>query len=103
MDLIPAQYVLGYSVPSKYGKTEIPPENFGQREVHLLGGRPDVQRELAKKMNVISLDCNRFTLDAGYGDYFVGDKFIPHKQGGYENCLTDSIININKIWDDHGK
>lgn len=103
MDLIPLQYILGYSVPSKYGKTDIPPENFGRREVHLLGGRPDVQRELAKKMNVVSLDCNRFTLDAGYGDYFVGDKFIPHKQGGYENCLTDSIININKIWDDHGR
>ncbi|MFC3881295.1 DUF6610 family protein [Algoriphagus namhaensis] len=99
IDMIPERYILGYSVPSKYGKTEIPPESFGNRKVHLLGGRPDVQRNLATIMNVVSADCNRFTLDAGFGDYFVGDKFIPHSKGGYENCINDSILNINKIWD----
>jgi hypothetical protein len=98
LDLIPEKYILGYSVPSKYGKTDIPPESFKNRRVHLLGGRPDVQRKLANFMNVVSSDCNRFTLDAKFGDYFVGTKFIPHKKGGYENCLKDSIININKIW-----
>ncbi len=101
LHLLPKEYILGYSVPSKYGKTEIPPEEFEGRKVHLLGGRPDVQRELAKKMNVVSADCNRFTLDAQYGDYFVGDKFIPHKSGGYDNCIKDSILNINKIWKDY--
>lgn len=101
IDLIPEKYILGYSVPSKYGKTEIPPESFGNRKVHLLGGRPDVQRELATKMNVVSADCNRFTLDAGFGDYFVGDKFIPHPKGGYENCIRDSIKMINFIWKDY--
>lgn len=95
---IPKKYILGYSVPTKYGKTEIPPESFKNRKVHLLGGRPDVQRALASKLNVLSADCNRFTLDAAYGDYFVGDKFIPHKPGGYENCINDSILNINKLW-----
>jgi hypothetical protein len=101
LHLIPEKYILGYSVPSKYGKTEIPPEKFGNRRVHLLGGRPDVQRNLANFMNVVSSDCNRFTLDAKFGDYFVGSKFIPHHKGGYDNCLKDSIININKIWEDY--
>jgi hypothetical protein len=101
LDLIPEKFILGYSVPTKYGKTEIPPEKFKNRKVHLLGGRPDVQRELAEKMNVVSADCNRFTLDAQFGDYFIGSKFVPHKIGGYENCLNDSILNINKIWEDY--
>ncbi len=101
LDLIPENYILGYSVPSKYGKTEIPPNKFKGRKVHLLGGRPDVQRKLAIEMNVISADCNRFTLDAQFGDYFIGSKFVPHHIGGYENCLNDSILNINKIWEDY--
>jgi len=101
LDLIPENYILGYSVPSKYGKTEIPPNKFKGRKVHLLGGRPDVQRKLATEMNVISADCNRFTLDAQFGDYFIGSKFVPHHIGGYENCLNDSILNINKIWEDY--
>lgn len=97
--LLPDEYVLGYSVPTKYGKTEIPRDNFKGRKVHLLGGRPDIQRQIAEELNVVSIDCNRFTLDAKFGDYFVGNKFIPHIQGGYDNCIKDSILNINKIWE----
>ncbi len=102
LHIIPDKYMLGYSVPSKYGKTDIPPEKFKNRRVHLLGGRPDVQRHLASIMNVVSADCNRFTLDAKFGDYFVGNKFIPHHIGGYENCLNASLVNINKIWEGYG-
>lgn len=101
IDLIPEKFILGYSVPSKYGSTVIPPDKFRNRKVHLLGGRPDIQRNLAELMNVISADCNRFTLDAQFGDYFIGSKFVPHHIGGYENCLNDSILNINKLWEDY--
>lgn len=94
---IPKKFILGYSVPTRYGGTAIPP-TFFRRPVHLLGGRPDVQRRLADIMPVISIDCNRFTLDAAYGDYFDGEKFRPHPKGGYELCLRDSIRNINSIW-----
>jgi len=96
-DLIPSKFIFGYSVPTKYGGTKIPPKRF-KRPVHLLGGRPEVQRRLADKMDVISFDCNRFTLDAIYGDYFDGEIFRPHPIGGYYKCLEDSIININRIW-----
>jgi len=95
---IPKSFLLGYSVPTRYGGTPIPPECF-QRPVHLLGGRPDVQRELGEKMPVFSLDINRFTLDAAFGDYFDGEKFRPHPVGGYDRCLEDSIKNINALWE----
>ncbi|SHG42208.1 DUF6610 family protein [Pedobacter caeni] len=95
--LIPLEFILGYSVPTKYGGTQLDPSEF-KRPTHLLGGRPDVQRALAEKINVYSFDCNRFTLDASFGDYFTGSKFIPHPYGGYDNCIHDSILNINKLW-----
>lgn len=98
--LIPDEFILGYSVPTKYGGTQIAPEAF-EWSVHLLGGRPDTQRQLADRMPVVSMDCNRFTYDAKYGDYFDGRMFKPHPVGGYEACLTDSIANINLLWQDY--
>lgn len=95
--LIPPQFILGYSVPSRYGGTTLSPELF-TRPVHLLGGRPDVQRQLADRMNVVSVDGNRFTLDAAFGDFFDGKRFRPHPVGGYDRCLTDSVKNIDRLW-----
>lgn len=94
---IPNKFVLGYSVPTRYGGTSIPAKFF-KRSVHLLGGRPDVQRGLAQIMPVISIDCNRFTLDAAFGDYFDGETFKPHPRGGYDRCIRESIRNINGLW-----
>ena len=99
-EIIPAEFILAYSVPTKYGGTPLSPKDF-RRPVHLLGGRPEIQRTLAEQMNVISLDCNRFTHDAKYGDYFDGQIFRPHPSGGYEQCLLDSIKNINLLWEDY--
>lgn len=98
--IIPEEFILGYSVVTNYGGTPIPPNAF-KRPVHLLGGRPDVQRRLANIMPVFSLDCNRFTLDAVYGDYFDGETFRPHPIGGYEQCISDSLENINTLWDSY--
>jgi hypothetical protein len=94
---IPRRFVIGYSVPTSYGATTLDPRFF-RRPVHLLGGRPDVQRKLAAEMPVVSFDCNRFTLDAAFGDYFDGRLFRPHPRGGYRRCLSASIRNINDIW-----
>lgn len=97
--LIPKDFVVGYSVPTRFGGTRIPLEYFRRRRIHLLGGRPDVQRKLADSLNVFSLDVNRFTLDAKFGDYFDGEMFRPHPLGGYHRCLRDSIRNIEALWD----
>jgi hypothetical protein len=94
---IPPEFLLGFSVPTKYGGTKLSPAAF-RRPVHLLGGRPDVQRRLAELMPVFSLDTNRFTLDAAFGDYFDGHIFRPHPVGGYKTCLADSLINITALW-----
>lgn len=99
-ELIPKEFILGYSVPTRYGGTEVNMDSF-DRPVHLLGGRPDVQRKIARFLKVFSLDCNRFTLDARFGDYFDGETFRPHPVGGYDKCLQDSVININKLWHDY--
>lgn len=95
---IPAAFMFGYSVPTRYGGTGISPDKF-KRAVHLLGGRPQDQLALANMMNVTSFDCNRFTLDAQFGDYFDGTRFRPHPIGGYEVCLEASIEAINAAWD----
>lgn len=100
-NIIPPDFIIGYSVPTRYGGTSIPCHFFGSRPVHLLGGRPDIQRRLGQHLNVVSIDTNRFTLDASYGDYFDGRGFRPHPMGGYINCLEDSFKNINKIWCDY--
>jgi Family of unknown function (DUF6610) len=97
---IPLHFVIGYSVPTRYGSTALDPQLF-QRPVHLLGGRPDVQRRLANRMPVVSFDCNRFTLDAAFGDYFDGETFRPHPVGGYRRCLRASVKKINEIWNDY--
>jgi hypothetical protein len=95
--VIPQKFLLGYSVPTRYGRTPIPPSCFG-RPTHLLGGRPDVQRKLAEHLPVVSFDCNRFTLDAAFGDYFDGEIFRPHPRGGYQRCLNASLKNITQLW-----
>jgi hypothetical protein len=91
---------IGYSVPTRYGGTTICPTKF-IGDVHLLGGRPDVQRSLANHMQVASLDGNRFTLDAQFGDYFDGSRFKPHPIGGYAACLDESPTQIAKLWEDY--
>src|SRR5437763_10262420 len=93
-ETIPAHFILGFSVRTRYAGTPISPSAF-RRPVHLLGGRPDIQRRLADTMTVVSIDCNRFTLDAAFGDYFNGVNFRPHPIGGYDQCIEDSLANIN--------
>jgi hypothetical protein len=97
LDKLPSDFLLGFSVPTRYGGTSLSPLAF-KRPVHLLGGRPEVQRRLADVMPVFSIDANRFTLDAAFGDYFDGKLFRPHPLGGYRNCLSDSMKNITALW-----
>jgi hypothetical protein len=98
LELIPEPFLLGYSVPTRYGSTVISPRSFGRRAVHLLGGRPDVQFALSRQLRVFSFDGNRFTLDAAYGDYFKQNRFVPHPTGGYYECIRSSLTEINRLW-----
>jgi hypothetical protein len=100
MACLAAGLMLGYSVPTSYGKGDLGIDAF-TRATHLLGGRPDRQRRLAQVAPVVSFDCNRFTLDAAFGDYFDGTRFRPHPRGGYKRCLADSLTNITRLWRDY--
>lgn len=55
---------LGYSVPTKFGGTELPIWEFAGWPVHLLGGSPHRQMELRKYLNVKSADGNYHGLKA---------------------------------------
>lgn len=55
---------LGYSVPTKFGGTELPAWEFIGWPVHLLGGSPHRQMELSTYMNVASADGNYHGLKA---------------------------------------
>lgn len=49
---------LGYSVPTGYGGTDVPLSEFCGWPVHLLGGSPARQLDLAHYLDVRSVDCN---------------------------------------------
>lgn len=53
-----AEVVLGYSVPTSYGGTEVPLWEFAGWPVHLLGGSPQAQRRLSRYLHIVSLDGN---------------------------------------------
>jgi hypothetical protein len=54
--------VLGFSVPTMYGKTTVPKEEFKGRTLHLLGGSPHAQiklwQEMKKYCDIVSSDGN---------------------------------------------
>jgi hypothetical protein len=62
---------LGYSVPTKYAGTPCQLWEFGDRPVHLLGGNPKKQFELAQVLNVWSADMNYHRMVSDYGRYYT--------------------------------
>jgi hypothetical protein len=53
-----AEVRLGYSVPTRFGGTCVPVWEFAGWPVHLLGGAPHRQMELARYLDVRSVDGN---------------------------------------------
>ena len=69
------EVVLGYSVPTRYAGTSVPPWEFGRRPVHLLGGSPAAQMNAAHYLNVVSADGNYIKKMAiKYWKYFVAGR-----------------------------
>lgn len=75
IDEIPEEYVLGYSIPTSHGGTNLPVEAFAGREIHLLGG--SWKRQLAYLNafgdSVVSLDNNYITNPALWGNFCLPD------------------------------
>jgi GNAT superfamily N-acetyltransferase len=98
---------LGYSVPTAFGATAIPSWEFAGWPVHLLGGQPHNQHDLARYMDVRSADGNYAQFKA---NRFVETFSALHKwvtlRDVYERIEWDataaawelSCINIRAMW-----
>lgn len=67
-----AEIRLGYSVPTPFGRTDVPTLEFFGWPVHLLGGSPLEQIKLCKdaNLNVVSVDGNSHNAHANFGRFF---------------------------------
>lgn len=72
-DEIPPDWIVGFSVPSGYGETDVPIETWQHHRVHLLGGSPRSQIQYANKavssdVDIFSVDGNSFAKASGFGN-----------------------------------
>lgn len=90
-DKIPDEYMLGFSVPTSYGGTNLPPEAFKGRRVHLLGGSPKAQLQVWQQLRdeVVSIDSNYLLKTCQYASAF-------HASGETRN-LADFNINPGDV------
>lgn len=105
-----AKVVLGYSVPTSYGASPVPLWEFGRRPVHLLGGSPQRQLDLARYLNVVSADGSMAQQQACRGRYW---RHRPGPKGHWEQlretgdnrtegvhleCFRRSLEAIREAW-----
>lgn len=111
--------ILGYSVPTKFSKTEVPIEEFQGWPVHLLGGSPHAQMRLADKFNTVSIDGNyilkmatrfcQFWVPGDAKPYAVNRWFPTIKEAnggerwggdvpGYRVAFKRSCQNVMEAW-----
>jgi hypothetical protein len=99
-----AEVRLGYSVPTRFGGTELPVWEFDGWPVHLLGGSPNAQMELVHYLDVRSADGNmamkaatRFCnfWDGGWRD--IDATGYAGSDAPYE-AFARSCANIMQAW-----
>lgn len=109
-----ASVVLGYSVPTSYGGTDVPLSEFKRRPCHLLGGSPQAQLRLFNHLNVTSVDggmlqqqaiqCRYWSPDKGEKGHWQQLRDTPGGNDVTENvhheCFRKSLINIRQAWVD---
>ncbi len=97
---------LGYSVPTKYGATEVFIGEFIGWPVHALGGSPKQQMDLARYLDVKSADGNYIHHKIRHGQFFDGKRWLQLAEAGIhvtgaalpEMILNLSLPNIMKAW-----
>ena len=110
-----AEVVLAYSVPTTYGGTSVPAWEFLGWPVHLLGGSPHRQMQIARYLNVVSTDGNMANLMATrYCQFWTSgtaryarNRFWPRLDEIGEKVTIDapyeafrrSCENIVRAWD----
>lgn len=109
VDDIPANCVIGISVPSSYAGYVLDDEDVAKirgRYVHLLGGTPQSQRAFyddytARGVCVISMDGNGFQKNASFGAYFESGRWTRPQNTRFVHGDMHStmIYSLNQIVD----
>lgn len=86
---------LGYSVPTKFGKTDVPVEDFMDWPVHLLGGHPYNQWALSQRLWVESIDNNYIQKMAVRNCFFSN---VPLKR-----CSNPRFPMLKEVLNHHKK
>lgn len=96
---------LGYSVPTKYGGTEVLLMEFIGWPVHLLGGKPTEQMKLARYLDVRSADGNYHQMKAKWAEFWtpagwrqLQDIGQGHLHDAPYAAFELSCINIQAAW-----
>lgn len=95
--------MLAYSVPTKYGGTTLPLDDFHGWDVHLLGGSPinqaSIVRSLHGKANVYSIDGNFWVKQATRFCQF----FVRNPMNGVKNKHWPTLKEYDGVkWDGNG-
>jgi hypothetical protein len=101
-----ARVVLGYSVPTRYGASELMLWEFGNRPVHLLGGSPRQQLTLSRYLNVTSADGNAINRGAtAYLSAWNGKRWTLLPRGekdAYIEAFRISVHAVVAMWRERG-
>lgn len=93
---------LGYSVPTKFGGSELPAWEFAGWPVHLLGGSPHKQMALTQYFDVRSADGNYHNLKATkFCEYWQSGAWIPitpKQEDALYEAFHRSCVNIMAAW-----
>jgi len=99
-----AEIRLAYSVPTKYGGTELPLWDFYDWPVHLLGGSPNNQMEVARYLDTTSIDGNYHNLKATkFCEYWDDGRWLsitPKQDDAIYEAFRRSCVNIWEAWED---
>lgn len=100
---IPSWCVIAVSVPTRYAGFLPDFRELNSRKVHLLGGKPEVQADLIRKLcgvgaEIVSVDGSYHAMKAGYGQWFQFGKWhqIRGKTAPDNDLCLASAINISR-------
>ena len=109
LELIPAEYAIAFSIPTKYGGAKFHHSALTGRRVHLLGGSPQEQMRLYYQINtrfggqVISADGNMGQKMAmQFLKYWERSRWVrwpDSSQSQYYPCWQRTCENVYQSWE----
>ena len=106
VEAIPERYVVGLSVPTRFGATQAPFWEYRGRRVHLLGGPPGAQLRLAALLGpgIVSADGNSHLVAARRGTVWERGRWAggplgePAGPDMLYRAFARSCANIRAAW-----